>query len=100
MNDKLMLEADEIERKMLEQLGATYWAAMIPVLEKHQKTLDAIRKIADKGEDARVLTMLRTSGFLDDAAESIAMAGSHAAVIIRGGLRVIKEVARHEKNDD
>lgn len=100
MNDKLMLEADEIERKMLEQLGDTYGSAMIPVLEKHQKMLGAIRKISDKGDDARVLTMLRTSGFLDDAAEAIAMAGNHAAVIIRGWLREIKEVTRYEKNDD
>lgn len=99
MDDRLITQAEEIERLMMRQLGALYGNAMLPVLDKHKRTLDKLRAMAERGNDARIRTLLRTSGLLDDASEALALAGRQAAIIIRSGVRDIREEASHEQND-
>ena len=100
MSDRLMEHADEIERRMTRQIGELYGGALLPVLDKHKGTLDRLRALADNGEDARVRTLLRTSGIVDEAADALALAGRKASIIIRNGIRDIREEASHEQDDD
>lgn len=99
MNDPTVALADRLERDAIKKVAEMYPAALLPVLEKHEKTLDKLDELMQKGSTGRARALIRQSGILRDVASALAGVGSESVGLIRGEMRGIKEAVLHESQD-
>lgn len=99
MHDNAVQAADRIELGVLCELERMYPAAVSPLMEKHDKTLEKLDKLMQSGATGRARVLMRRSGLLKDLAVAIAGAGSDAVSLIRGEIKDIKEAVKLESQD-
>lgn len=99
MNDPTVALADRLERKTMKKVAGMYPAALSPVLEKHEKTLDKLDELMQKGATGRARALVRQSGLLRDVASALAGVGSEAVGLIRSEMSGIREAVLHESQD-
>lgn len=96
MSDATVEYANRLEHDVIRKVARMYPAALSPVLEKHEETLQRLDKLMQEGAKGRARVLMRRSGLLKDVARALAGAGVKVARLVSDEIDSIREAVGYE----
>lgn len=90
--DRAIREADRIGNETQASIESCWREALLPVLDRHKKTLEKMQAYEEQGKTALARALFRTSGMRADLTAAMLTAGKEAADIVNRQRAGILEV--------